>query len=120
MDNETLGIISSTNGDDAGYCHQLLLNFTEIYPVEDWKMKGFFSDSDLFDINCHWMGFEPFEPFVYFTLAIIYIVILIAGFFSNALVIYIIVWYLYILNYKTMEQLNNLTYFRNIIKTRHG
>ena len=93
MDNETLGIILSTDGDHDGHCHQLLKNFTEIYPVGEWKMKGFFSDSDLMDINCHWMEFEPFQPFVYFTLAVIFIFVLLAGFFSNALVIYIIVWY---------------------------
>lgn len=98
MDNETLETIFSTDGDHDGFCHQLLQNFTEIYPVGEWKMKGFFSDSDLLDINCHWMKFEPIQPFVYFALAIIFIFVLLAGFFSNALVIYIIVWYGDILN----------------------
>jgi len=85
----TLSIVN----DDASYCHQLLQNFTEIYPVEKWKIRGFFSDSDLLNINCHWMEFEPFEPFVHFTLAVIFTIVLLAGFFSNAFVIYIIVWY---------------------------
>ena len=93
MNDETLRMTLSIVDDDAPYCHQLLQNFTEIYPVEKWKIQGFFSDSDLLNINCHWMEFEPFEPFVHFTLAIIFNIVLLAGFISNAFVIYIIVWY---------------------------
>jgi len=77
MDNETLRISWSTDGDDdTEYCHQLFQNFTQIFQVEEWKMKGFFDDSDLLNINCHWMEFEPFEPFVYFTMSVIYTFVL--------------------------------------------
>lgn len=94
MDNKTL-TAGSFNGytGDIVYCVQLLQNFTEIFPVEQWKMKGFFVDSDLLAINCHWMKFEPLKPSVHFKLAVIYIIVFIAGLLSNSLVIYTIVWY---------------------------
>ena len=97
MDSEKLAAGFASDEDDVGRCRQLLRNFTEIYPVDEWKMKGFFDDSDLLDINCHWMEFEPFEPYAYFTLAITYIIVLLIGFFSNAFVIYIIVWYVIVI-----------------------
>lgn len=74
------------------FCPQLLLNFTEMYPVEKWKTKGFFDGSALLDINCHWMTFEPLAPSVHLALVVIYTIVLLAVFLSNVLVIYIILW----------------------------
>ncbi len=36
-------------------CSYILQHFTEIYPVNQWKVEGFFEDADLLDIDCHWM-----------------------------------------------------------------
>ncbi len=82
---------SSPDFDPAGDCPQLLLNFQKVYPVEQWKAVGFFQDADLLNIDCHWMTFEPLEPSVHYSLAIIGFLIFLVGFFSNTLVIYTIV-----------------------------
>lgn len=60
MHNE-LEITYSADGDRVWLYHQLIQHFTEIYPVEQWKIKGFLSDSYLLDIAFYWMEFEPFE-----------------------------------------------------------
>ena len=85
---ESLGAIGISSPDsNAGHCPQLLQNFIIVYPVEQWKAVGFFQDSDVLDIDCHWMTFEPLESSAYFTLTIICVILFFTGFFSNALVI---------------------------------
>ena len=85
---ELLNVTGSTSPDlDAGHCPQLLQHFEKVYPVEHWKAVGFFQDPDLLDIDCHWMTFEPLEPFVHYTLSIIGVIIFLVGFVSNVLVI---------------------------------
>lgn len=80
----------SLTGGDERQCSELTVqHFKEVYPVEQWKEKGFFEEQDLLDIPCHWMGFEPPRSSVHFTLAVIYIIVFLVGFFSNGLVIYI-------------------------------
>ncbi len=69
--------------------------FKEVYPVEHWKKEGFFLDSALLDIDCHWMTFEPARSFTYFLMAVVYAVVFLWGFLSNIFSIYIIVRYYY-------------------------
>lgn len=68
----------------------LIGHFISVYPVDQWKTEGFFTQDDLLDIDCHWMAFEPVRPAVHFSLAVLYLVFFLVGSFSNALVIYII------------------------------
>jgi len=85
---------------DDGDCPELLLRFKRAYPVNQWKMEGFFEDQHLLDIDCHWMTFEPTRSSVHFLLTIIYVIVFLIGFFSNSLVIYIVsrFEYYYIIN----------------------
>jgi len=81
---------------DAGQgCpNELVQHFKEVYPVEQWKNEGFFVDSDLLDIDCHWMAFEPARPSTHFILTIAYVVVFLLGFCSNTFSIYIIARYI--------------------------
>lgn len=72
-------------------CDLLRQRFVSLYPVEMWKSEGFFDDEDLFNINCHWLKFDPIKPTTHLAMAILYIVIFAIGGLSNALVIYIII-----------------------------
>lgn len=79
---------SLTGGENS--CPELTVgHFKEVYPLEQWKKKGFFEEKDLLDIPCHWMGFEPPRSYVHFLLAVVYLIVFLVGFFSNSLVIYI-------------------------------
>lgn len=82
---------NSVAGEQSGQCPELIVqHFKEVYPLEQWKMEGFFEDDDVRIIDCHWMGFEPIRPSAHFLLAFIYIVVFLVGFLSNGLVIYVI------------------------------
>ena len=71
-------------------CDVLRQKFVSLYPVDLWKSEGFFDDTDLLDINCHWLQFEPIKPTAHLALAIIYISLFVVGVVSNALVIFIL------------------------------
>ena len=74
-------------------CDVLRQKFVSLYPVDLWKSEGFFDDTDLLDINCHWLQFEPIKPTAHLALAIIYISLFVVGVVSNALVIFILTRY---------------------------
>lgn len=71
-------------------CPELLKHFKELYPVEHWKVEGFFEDDDLLSVSCHWLGFNPPRPSLHFLLAVIYILVFLIGLLSNSLVLYVI------------------------------
>ncbi len=82
---------SVTDEQSSGQCAELILqHFKQVYPLEQWKMEGFFEDDDVRIIDCHWMAFEPVRPSAHFLLAFIYIVVFLVGFLSNGLIIYVI------------------------------
>lgn len=83
---------NSVADEQSGQCADgIVQHFKEVYPLEQWKMEGFFEDDDVLDIiDCHWMAFEPVRPSVHFLFAIVYIVVFLVGFFSNSLVIFVI------------------------------
>lgn len=57
--------------------------------IERWKIGGLFVDTDLEDINCYWLQFEPVPLPSHIILAFIFFAIFAVGSLSNALVIYI-------------------------------
>ena len=79
------------NTSNLSECSNLVEHFKKVYPVEQWKMEGFFEDGDLLDIACHWLGFDPPRSNLHFLLAIIYVIIFLIGLLSNSLVIYAII-----------------------------
>jgi len=75
---------------NSSKCPEIVQQFKGVYPVEQWTKEGFFEENDLLDVDCHWLAFEPPHQSVHFSLAIIYVVIFLVGFFSNTFTIYII------------------------------
>ncbi|XP_013138793.1 PREDICTED: opsin, ultraviolet-sensitive-like isoform X1 [Papilio polytes] len=66
----------------------LIARFKEKWPIHLWKENGWFSDEYLFMINPHWLRFSPPPPVIHYTLASIYIAILVTGCFGNIMVLY--------------------------------
>lgn len=73
-------------------CPLLRDRFLKVWPVDEWKAKGFLKENDtlLERIPCHWLQFDPVKPSVHFGLALVYVIYFIVGIFGNGLVIYII------------------------------
>lgn len=53
------------------------------------KDGGIFVDSELNDINCYWLQFEPAPLMNHLVLALIFFLVFVIGFSSNTLVLYI-------------------------------
>ena len=83
----------------------LIEKFISSYPVDKWKSEGFFTNDDILDINCHWLGFNPVRPVIHFGLAIAYVAFFFVGWTFNALVIYIIGRLVYKLLYDSFRAL---------------
>ena len=58
--------------------------------ISRWKEAGHFVETDLNDINCYWLKFEPAPVIYHMALAVIFLVIYFVGSVSNGLVIFII------------------------------
>ena len=69
-------------------CEQLLADFRLQYPIEEWESGGFFTDTDLLDINCHWLQFGPQKYYNHLALAFLYVILFLIGSCSNLTVIY--------------------------------
>jgi len=111
LEKMNISFISAESAD----CYHLRQRFIQVYPVEQWKEEGFFVDEDIMDIHCHWLQFEPVRPSVHFTLAVIYAIIFVIGFLSNALVIYVIVRYFYTRRCSSLNSCSN--HFRFVHRT---
>lgn len=62
--------------------------FKSVYPVEEWKSLGFFTEDFLYDINEHWLQFDPPTKTSHYTLAAMYAIIMTIGVVGNCLVIF--------------------------------
>jgi hypothetical protein len=92
MDNRSLETVSQPlcHIDNKSLSHQQLIDhFVVSYPIDMWKKEGFFTDSDLWDINCYWLQFEPVRMSVHCLLAVLYIFIFFVGCSANATVLYV-------------------------------
>jgi len=67
--------------------NELVNCFYEKFPVEEWKTHGFFEDSFVSLINNHWLATEPQSPTTHYLLAVIYVVVMLAGWIGNGLVL---------------------------------
>ncbi|KAI9549944.1 hypothetical protein GHT06_005214 [Daphnia sinensis] len=83
-------VINRETLDGTLACDLLRKQFVVLYPVEAWKSNGFFDDTDLMDINCHWLQFKPARPAAHFMLAVIYTVVFVIGLVSNIVIVYIL------------------------------
>ncbi len=57
--------------------------------ISRWKEAGFFVETDLNDINCYWLKFEPAPVIYHMALAVLFLVIFFVGSVSNGIVIFI-------------------------------
>jgi hypothetical protein len=92
MDNRSLETVYQPlcHIDNKSLSHQQLIDhFVVSYPIDMWKKEGFFTDSDLWDINCYWLQFEPVRMSVHCLLAVLYIFIFFVGCSANATVLYV-------------------------------
>jgi len=58
--------------------------------ISHWKESGLFVETDLNDINCYWLKFEPAPVIYHMVLAVLFLVIFFVGSVSNGFVISII------------------------------
>lgn len=66
----------------------MITDFKTKYPVNKWKLHGFYTDDYIRLINSHWFKFMPPNPTSHYVLGILYAVIMIFGCFGNSLVIF--------------------------------
>ena len=57
--------------------------------ISRWKEAGLFVETDLNDINCYWLKFEPAPVIYHMVLAVLFLVIFFVGSVSNGIVIFI-------------------------------
>jgi len=57
--------------------------------ISRWKEAGLFVETDLNDINCYWLKFEPAPVIYHMALAVLFLVIFFVGSVSNGIVIFI-------------------------------
>lgn len=63
-------------------------DFKTNYPVNEWKLHGFYTDDYMLLINSHWFKFRPPKPTSHYVLGFLYTVIMMFGCFGNSLVIF--------------------------------
>lgn len=66
----------------------VVTDFKTKYPVNEWKVHGFYTDDYMLLINSHWFKFEPPNPMSHYVLGFLYTVIMMFGCFGNSLVIF--------------------------------
>ncbi|KAL1139635.1 hypothetical protein AAG570_006613 [Ranatra chinensis] len=71
----------------------LLDKFVSLYPVDDWKSLGMFTDDYMKLINRHWLLFPPPHPNSHYTMAVVYTILMFMGVSGNFLNIFIIIRY---------------------------
>jgi len=57
--------------------------------ISHWKEAGLFVETDLNDINCYWLKFEPAPVIYHMALAVLFLLIFFVGSVSNGFVIFI-------------------------------
>ena len=75
---------------DSGNCpwRQYYLS-REANLISHWKEAGLFVETDLNDINCYWLKFEPAPVIYHMALAVLFLVIFFVGSVSNGIVIFV-------------------------------
>lgn len=63
-------------------------DFKTMYPVNIWKVNGFYTEDYIHLINSHWFKFEPPNSTSHYVLGLLYTIIMIFGCFGNSLVIF--------------------------------
>lgn len=63
-------------------------NFKKAYPLDLWKKHGWFDEGLLRMVNPHWLKFPPTPKVAHYTLAFLYSIVAVCGFFGNILVIF--------------------------------
>lgn len=63
-------------------------DFKTKYPVNMWKVNGFYKEDYMHLINSHWFKFEPPNPTSHYVLGLLYTIIMMFGCFGNSLVIF--------------------------------
>lgn len=66
---------------------ELISYFKDAYPMNSWKKIGLFDVEFIKTINIHWLKFLPPHQINQYALAILYVFIMIFGWFGNAFVI---------------------------------
>lgn len=76
----------------------LVNKFKELWHVENWFDKGFFTVEYLDDINYHWLQFTPPNDGSFYALCILYAIIMSFGLFGNGLVVYLYLKCVYLID----------------------